>query len=107
MPTSLVSLLWPTLVTIAGRVDLPSLSPCPGPRVKNFPMLRQDYKMLVRSLVGFSDGLGFWFTCISNAAAAASLAQLIEHALRKRMVTGSIPVGGYVAARMHRSPACN
>jgi hypothetical protein len=24
----------------------------------------------------------------------ASLAQLVEHALRKRMVTGSIPVGG-------------
>ena len=64
--------------------------------------------MLVRSLVGFSDGLGFWVTCISNAAAAAaSLAQLVEHALRKRMVTGSIPVGGYVAARMHRRPACN
>ena len=58
-------------------------------------------------MVGFSDGLGFWFTCISNAVAAASLAQLVEHALRKRMVTGSIPVGGYVAARMHRRPACN
>ena len=61
-------------------------------------------------MVGFSDGLGFWFSCISNAAAAAaaaSLAQLVEQALRKRMVTGSIPVGGYVAARMHRRPACN
>ena len=57
-------------------------------------------KMLVRrSLVGFSDGLGFWFTCISNAAAAASLAQLVEHALRKRMVTGSIPVGGLCSSQ--------
>ena len=26
--------------------------------------------------------------------AAASLAQLVEHALRKRMVMGSIPIGG-------------
>ena len=40
-------------------------------------------------------------------AAAAFLAQLVEHALRKRMVTGSIPVGGYFAARIHRRPACN
>ena len=27
----------------------------------------------------------------------ASLAQLVEHALRKRMVVGSIPTGGFVA----------
>ena len=26
----------------------------------------------------------------------ASLAQLVEHALRKRMVVGSIPTGGYL-----------
>jgi hypothetical protein len=30
--------------------------------------------------------------CVS--AAAASIAQLVEHALRKRMVVGSIPTGG-------------
>ena len=29
---------------------------------------------------------------------AASLAQLAEHALRKRMVAGSIPAGGFVPA---------
>ena len=29
-----------------------------------------------------------------NAIAPASLAQLVEHALRKRMVRGSIPLGG-------------
>ena len=29
----------------------------------------------------------------------ASLAQLAEHALRKRMVVGSIPTGGFLAAR--------
>ena len=28
----------------------------------------------------------------------ASLAQLVEHALRKRMVVGSIPTGGFVLA---------
>ena len=27
----------------------------------------------------------------------ASLAQLVEHALRKRMVMGSIPIGGYMS----------
>ena len=52
--------------------------------------------MLVRSLVAFVYGLSLWFTCISNAA-GASLAQLVEHALRKRMVTGWIRVVGYVA----------
>ena len=31
---------------------------------------------------------------------SASLAQLVEHALRKRMVLGSIPTGGFYAARM-------
>ena len=30
-------------------------------------------------------------------AASASLAQLVEHALRKRMVVGSIPTGGFIA----------
>ena len=29
---------------------------------------------------------------------SASLAQLVEHALRKRMVVGSIPTGGFTAA---------
>ena len=29
-----------------------------------------------------------------RTAATASLAQLVEHALRKRMVMGSIPIGG-------------
>ena len=32
-------------------------------------------------------------------AVSASLAQLVEHALRKRMVVGSIPTGGLVTAR--------
>ena len=31
-------------------------------------------------------------------ASVASLAQLVEHALRKRMVVGSIPTGGSIAA---------
>lgn len=43
---------------------------------------------------------------VFGTAVAASLAQLVEHALRKRMVTGSIPVGGYVAG-MHRRLACS
>ena len=30
-------------------------------------------------------------------SADASLAQLAEHALRKRMVVGSIPTGGFIA----------
>ena len=34
-------------------------------------------------------------------AASASLAQLVEHALRKRMVVGSIPTGGCLAQRHH------
>ena len=34
-----------------------------------------------------------------NEAFIASLAQLVEHALRKRMVVGSIPTGGLVTAR--------
>ena len=33
------------------------------------------------------------------SADSASLAQLAEHALRKRMVVGSIPTGGLVTAR--------
>ena len=32
----------------------------------------------------------------------ASLAQLAEHALRKRMVMGSIPIGGFMALRQCR-----
>ena len=40
--------------------------------------------------------------CKSYAAGlnefSASLAQLVEHALRKRMVVGSIPTGGFIAA---------
>ena len=32
----------------------------------------------------------------------ASLAQLVEHALRKRRVMGSIPTGGSVVKRMQR-----
>ena len=31
----------------------------------------------------------------------ASLAQLVEHALRKRMVVGSIPTGGFFAVGGH------
>ena len=33
-----------------------------------------------------------------NSSSSASLAQLAEHALRKRMVVGSIPTGGFTAA---------
>ena len=33
--------------------------------------------------------------CIRQATPEASLAQLAEHALRKRMVVGSIPTGGW------------
>ena len=32
----------------------------------------------------------------SHCAPDASLAQLVEHALRKRMVVGSIPTGGFL-----------
>ena len=32
----------------------------------------------------------------------ASLAQLVEHALRKHMAMGSIPIGGSVVKRMQR-----
>ena len=35
--------------------------------------------------------------CIRQATPEASLAQLAEHALRKRMVAGSIPAGGFCA----------
>ena len=34
----------------------------------------------------------------SGELSSASLAQLAEHALRKRMVVGSIPTGGFIAA---------
>ena len=40
---------------------------------------------------------------------SASLAQLVEHALRKRMVMGSIPIGGCILQigklRLHESQA--
>ena len=36
--------------------------------------------------------------CIRQPTPEASLAQLAEHALRKRMVAGSIPAGGFVPA---------
>ena len=37
--------------------------------------------------------------------AAASLAQLAEHALRKRTVVGSIPTGGFFGRRIAQSRA--
>jgi hypothetical protein len=37
------------------------------------------------------------YMTLDSGRASASLAQLVEHALRKRMVTGSIPVGGSFA----------
>ena len=46
-------------------------------------------QMLVRT------PLGGCLTC----NASASLAQLVEHALRKRMVMGSIPIGGFLPCR--------
>ena len=44
---------------------------------------------------GVGEGIGWTAVtrhCVSTAA--ASIAQLVEHALRKRMVVGSIPTGG-------------
>ena len=38
-----------------------------------------------------------------KASCTASLAQLVEHALRKRTVTGSIPVGGFYLSRKHQA----
>ena len=38
-------------------------------------------------------------TIIGPAPTSASLAQLVEHALRKRMVVGSIPTGGFFVWR--------
>ena len=40
-------------------------------------------------------------TCSELSKVSASLAQLAEHALRKHMVTGSIPVGGFFDADDH------
>ena len=34
----------------------------------------------------------------AGASGRASLAQLVEHALRKHMVMGSIPIGGFIEA---------
>ena len=45
--------------------------------------------MSARSLVACVDGLKF--NCLYSNAAAAFLAQLVEHALREGMVMGSIP----------------
>ena len=36
-----------------------------------------------------------------KSAESASIAQLVEHALRKRMVLGSIPSGGFVQLSAH------
>ena len=41
--------------------------------------------------------------CLGEAS--ASLAQLAEHALRKRMVMGSIPIGGFIAPKRTRTNA--
>ena len=42
-------------------------------------------------------------SCILAAVVScASLAQLVEHALRKRTVVGSIPTGGYISADLCR-----
>ena len=58
------------------------------------------------SLPGWSKGVDSKSTSASCVGANpfallsadnASLAQLVEHALRKRMVVGSIPTGGFVA----------
>ena len=40
-----------------------------------------------------------------NVIDAASIAQLAEHALRKRMVAGSIPTGGLSRSRQTRNRA--
>ena len=39
---------------------------------------------------------------VVNVWTRASLAQLVEHALRKRMVMGSIPIGGSVGKCVKR-----
>ena len=44
-------------------------------------------------------------SCSSNIASTrASLAQLAEHALRKRMVVGSIPTGGFFPMHLFPQP---
>jgi hypothetical protein len=44
------------------------------------------------SIKPVAKALGRW---AHESCMSASLAQLVEHALRKRMVVGSIPTGGY------------
>ena len=77
---------------------------CPGPGVFGFlplpsafaaPMFRIDpgARFVDNSLFGL---MGPWICIRRSLFGAASLAQLAEHALRKRTVTGSIPVGGCV-----------
>ena len=39
----------------------------------------------------------------TSVTLSASVAQLAEHALRKRMVMGSIPIGGSLPKRSHRA----
>jgi hypothetical protein len=48
--------------------------------------------LVIALFVHEADVLTFYF--MSSKCARASLAQLAEHALRKRMVVGSIPTGG-------------
>ena len=44
-------------------------------------------------------------SCNFKKIAVASLAQLVEHALRKRMVVGSIPTGGFAVMLVGCRPA--
>ena len=57
------------------------------------------------SRISFRNGTatGHYLLVATNSAPlpSASLAQLAEHALRKRMVVGSIPTGGCLAQRHH------
>ena len=48
---------------------------------------------------GTAAGHHLFVATTSAPSRSASLAQLAEHALRKRMVVGSIPTGGLVTAR--------
>ena len=50
-------------------------------------------------------GVAVAFEYILGKEALASLAQLVEHALRKRMVVGSIPTGGLIIFRFTQMSA--
>ena len=60
----------------------------PGFNSRSSPFDRFEFLQLLEYVKRFA------YFVFSLSAQAASLAQLVEHALRKRMVMGSIPIGG-------------